>query len=29
MGLVQDFNRGELDLRRLNYGMITLVPKTK
>jgi hypothetical protein len=29
MGLVQDFNRGELDLRRLNYGVITLVPKTK
>jgi hypothetical protein len=27
--MVQDFNRGCLDLRRLNYGVITLVPKVK
>jgi hypothetical protein len=27
MGMVQDFNKAELDLSRLNYGVITLVPK--
>jgi hypothetical protein len=27
MGMVQDFNKTELDLSRLNYGVITLVPK--
>jgi hypothetical protein len=27
--MVQDFNKGNLDLRRLNYGVITLVPKVK
>jgi hypothetical protein len=29
LGMVQDFNRGTLDLRKLNYGVITLVPKVK
>jgi hypothetical protein len=29
LGMAQDFNRGTLDLRRLNYGVITLVPKVK
>jgi hypothetical protein len=29
MALVQDFYRGALDIRRLNYGVITLVPKLK
>jgi hypothetical protein len=29
MGMVQDFNGGAMDLKRLNYGMITLVPKIK
>jgi hypothetical protein len=29
MKIVQDFNRGTLDLSRLNYGVITLVPKIK
>jgi hypothetical protein len=27
--MVQDFNRDYLDLRRLNYGVITLVSKVK
>jgi hypothetical protein len=27
--MVSDFNGATLDLRRLNYGVITLVPKTK
>jgi hypothetical protein len=27
--LVVDFNNNEVDLRRLNYGVITLVPKSK
>jgi hypothetical protein len=27
LDMVQDFNRGCLDLKRLNYGVITLVPK--
>jgi hypothetical protein len=27
--MVTDFNGGKLDLRRLNYGVIMLVPKTK
>jgi hypothetical protein len=29
MGMVLDFNKAELDISRLNYGVITLVPKTK
>jgi hypothetical protein len=29
MALVQDFYRGALDMRRLNYGVVTLVPKLK
>jgi hypothetical protein len=29
MWMVSDFNGATLDLRRLNYGVITLVPKTK
>jgi hypothetical protein len=29
MGMVKDFNSGTLDLKRLNSGMITLVPKVK
>jgi hypothetical protein len=29
MGMVKDFNNGTLDLKRLNYGVITLVPKVK
>jgi hypothetical protein len=29
LGMVQDFNRGTLDLRKLNYGVITLVPMVK
>jgi hypothetical protein len=29
MQMVQDFNRNRLDLKRLNYGVITLVPKVK
>jgi hypothetical protein len=29
MGMVKDFNSGTLDLKRLNYGVITLVPKVK
>jgi hypothetical protein len=27
MGMVRDFNEARLDLQRLNYGVITLVPK--
>jgi hypothetical protein len=26
-GLLNDFKKGELDIDRLNYGVITLVPK--
>jgi hypothetical protein len=26
-GLLEDFQKGELDIARLNYGIITLVPK--
>jgi hypothetical protein len=29
MKMVQDFNSNALDLRRLNYGVITLVPKVR
>ena len=29
MELVNDFHKGDLDLTRLNYGVITLVPKVK
>jgi hypothetical protein len=29
MKMVHDFNRNQLDLKRLNYGVITLVPKIK
>jgi hypothetical protein len=29
MQMVHDFNRNTLDLKRLNYGVITLVPKVK
>jgi hypothetical protein len=29
MKMVQDFNRGTLDLSRLNYGVFTLIPKIK
>jgi hypothetical protein len=29
LDVVQDFNKGCLDLTRLNYGVITLVPKVK
>jgi hypothetical protein len=29
MRMVQDFNEDKLDLKRLNYGFITLVPKVK
>jgi hypothetical protein len=29
MRMVQDFNNNVLDLRRLNYGVITLVHKVK
>jgi hypothetical protein len=29
MKMVQDFNSNALDLRRLNYGVITLVPKVQ
>jgi hypothetical protein len=28
MGIVKEFNDNKLDLQRLNYGVITLVPKT-
>jgi hypothetical protein len=28
-GLLTDFQKGELDIDRLNYGVITLVPKGK
>jgi hypothetical protein len=27
MRMVEDFNRNSLDLKRLNFGVITLVPK--
>jgi hypothetical protein len=27
--LLNDFQKGELDIDRLNYGVITLVPKGK
>jgi hypothetical protein len=27
--MVQDFNKCELDLKRLNFGVVTLVPKVK
>jgi hypothetical protein len=27
--MLRDFNKGELDLKRLNFGVITLVPKVK
>ena len=29
MELINDFHKGDLDLTRLNYGVITLVPKVK
>lgn len=29
MGLLEDFHTGELDIERLNRGVITLVPKCK
>jgi hypothetical protein len=29
LNMVSDFNKGTLDLRRLNYGVITLVPKVE
>jgi hypothetical protein len=29
MNMVYDFNLNKLDLKRLNYGVITLVPKLK
>jgi hypothetical protein len=29
MKLIQDFNSNNLDFKRLNYGVITLVPKVK
>jgi hypothetical protein len=29
MGMVRNFNEAKLDLQRLNYGVITLVPKVK
>jgi hypothetical protein len=29
MGMVSNFNGACLDLKRLNYGLITLVPKIK
>lgn len=28
MVLLDDFHKGKLDIARLNYGIITLVPKT-
>lgn len=27
--MFQDFHKGELDIRRLNFGVITLVPKVQ
>lgn len=27
--MFQDFHRGSLDIKRLNFGVITLVPKLK
>jgi hypothetical protein len=27
--MILDFNSNQIDLQRLNYGIITLVPKTK
>jgi hypothetical protein len=29
MKMISDFNKNSLDLKRLNYGVITLVPKVK
>jgi hypothetical protein len=29
MGLFKEFHDNALDVRRLNYGIITLLPKTK
>jgi len=29
LALFQDFYKGDLDIRRMNYGVITLVPKIK
>jgi hypothetical protein len=29
IGMFHDFHKGELDIRRLNYGVITLVPKVQ
>lgn len=29
MRMVQDFSKNQLDLSRLNYGAITLIPKIK
>jgi hypothetical protein len=29
MGMVRDFNTCRMDLKRMNYGVITLVPKVK
>lgn len=29
MRVIEDFQRGNIDIERLNYGVITLVPKTK
>jgi hypothetical protein len=29
LAMVQDFHKGDLDIKRLNYGVITLVPKIK
>lgn len=27
--MINDFHQGELDIKRLNYGVITLIPKIK
>jgi hypothetical protein len=29
MAMIQDFHKEDLDIKRLNYGVITLVPKVK
>jgi hypothetical protein len=29
MALFKDFHKGDLDIRRMNYGIISLVPKIK
>jgi hypothetical protein len=29
MQMINDFHQGELDIKRLNYGVITLIPKIK